>query len=182
MWAKASGIVSGKSADRFGIGKNITREELALMLYKYAQYKNCDISVKASTDLSGYTDVDKVSGWALTAVKWSVERGIISGKGNATTGYRIDPGKGATRAECAAMMKKFAEVCDDTVQMTIEDEEEPIALPEEETEEVPVPEEEMEDIVDEEDSEEEDSEEEITDEEEPSEMEPEDEADIKFEE
>ena len=182
LWAKENGIVSGKSADRFGIGKNITREELALMLYKYAQYKNCDISVKASTDLSGYTDVDKVSGWALTAVKWSVERGIISGKGNATTGYRIDPGKGATRAECAAMMKKFAEVCDDTVQMTIEDEEEPLALPEEETEEVPVPEEEMEDIVDEEDSEEEDSEEEITDEEEPSEMEPEDEADIKFEE
>ena len=182
LWAKESGIVSGKSADRFGIGKNITREELALMLYKYAQYKNFNVS--ASDDLAGFTDSDKVSSWALNAVKWAVANGIISGKGSAAAGFRIDPQKGATRAECAAMMKKFAETDFGPMQAVMTDEEEPLALPMEEIEDIPVPDKEIEDVVDEEDVEdkEEDSEEEITDEEEPSETEPEEEVDIKFEE
>ena len=180
-WASNNGIVAGNPDGTFGVNGKATREQLALMFYKYAMYKNYDVSVSPSTTLDSFTDAGKVDSWAVTAVKWAVERGIISGKGNAKDGYRIDPIKGATRIECAAMMNKFDSVYSD-VKLVLEAEEEPLALPMEEIEDVPIPEEEMEDIVDEEDSEEEDSEEEITDEEEPSEMEPEDEEDIKFEE
>lgn len=127
------------------------------MFYKYAVSKNLDVTVKPSTTLDGFTDAKKVDSWALTAVKWAVERGIISGKGNASAGYRIAPTEKATRVECAAMMNKFSEIYANAPKMGIEDLEEPLALPEEEIEDLPVPADETEDvIIDEEETEDED--------------------------
>ena len=146
-WASGNGIVAGKG-NKFDVNGQATREQLALMFYKYAKYKNYDVSIKPSTNLDKFTDASKVDSWALTAVKWAVERGIISGKGSAESGYRIDPLKGATRAECAAMMNKFAEGYAGGEKAAFEDVEEPLALPMEEMEEAPLPEEEMEDIID----------------------------------
>ena len=149
-WAADNGIVAGKG-NKFDISGQATREQLALMFYKYAKYKNYDVSIKASTNLDKFTDAAKVDSWALDAVKWAVERGIITGKGNAETGLRIDPLKGATRAECAAMMNKFDEVYSGGLKAAFEEEEEPLALPAEDMEEAPAPEEEIEDTIDDED-------------------------------
>ena len=149
-WATNNGIVAGNPNGTFGVNGKATREQLALMFYKYAKYKKYDVSIKASTNLNGFTDAAKVDSWALDAMKWAVERGIISGKGNATEGYRLDPTKGATRIECAAMMNKFDEVYKNALKAGTEDIEEPLALPTEEMEEAPVPEEEIEEVMDEE--------------------------------
>ncbi len=101
-WASNNGVVAGNADGNFGVNGKATREQLALMFYKYALSKNLDVSVKPSTTLDGFVDANKVDSWALTAVKWAVERGIISGKGNASAGYRIAPTEKATRVECAA--------------------------------------------------------------------------------
>ncbi|MBQ6638569.1 MAG: S-layer homology domain-containing protein [Lachnospiraceae bacterium] len=152
-WASDNGIVAGNPDGSFGISGNATREQLALMFYKYAKSMKYDVSVKSSATLDGFTDAGKVSSWALTAVKWAVERGIISGKGSAEKGYRIDPGQGATRAECAAMMNKFDEVYSGGLKTVDEQLEEPLELPMEDIEEdVLIPGDEIEDAVDEEDS------------------------------
>ena len=146
-WASNNGVVAGNPDGTFGINGKATREQLALMFYKYAVSKGFDVTVKPSTTLDGFTDANKVDSWALTAVKWAVERGIISGKGNASTGYRIDPIGKATRIECAAMMNKFSEIYANAPKMGIEDIEEPFALPEEEIEDLPVPADETEDVI-----------------------------------
>ena len=161
-WASDNGIVAGNADGTFGVNGKATREQLALMFYRYAVYKNYNVSVSASTTLDGFTDAGKVDSWAITAMKWAVERGIISGKGNASAGYRLDPTKGATRAECAAMMNKFDEIYSKSLKTEDEDLEEPIALPMEEIEDIPVPEEESEEIIEDEDAVPEDKEEEDT--------------------
>ena len=126
------------------------------MFYKYAVSKNLDVTVKPSTTLDGFTDAKKVDSWALTAVKWAVVRGIISGKGNASAGYRIAPTEKATRVECAAMMNKFSEVYSGAPKMGDEDLEEPLALPEENIEDLPMPSDEMEEVIVDEEEEDED--------------------------
>ena len=155
-WASNNGVVAGNPDGTFGINGKATREQLALMFYKYAVSKGFDVTVKPSTTLDGFTDSKKVDSWALTAVKWAVERGIISGKGNASTGYRIAPTEKATRVECAAMMNKFSEIYANAPKMGIEDLEEPLALPEEEIEDLPVPADETEDVIIDEEEEDED--------------------------
>ena len=157
-WASNNGVVAGNPDGTFGINGKATREQLALMFYKYAVSKGFDVTVKPSATLDGFTDANKVDSWALTAVKWAVERGIISGKGNASTGYRIDPIGKATRIECAAMMNKFSEIYANAPKLGDEDIEEPLALPEEEIEDLPVPAAETEDVIidDEEETEDED--------------------------
>ncbi|MBQ6637249.1 MAG: S-layer homology domain-containing protein, partial [Lachnospiraceae bacterium] len=164
-WASNNEITAGTVDGQFGATGNATREQVAVMLYKYAQYCGYDVTISESTTLDGFADADKVHSWALDAVKWAVERKIISGKGKSPD-LRIAPDQSATRIECAAMLNRFSEVC--TLAM-IPDEilEEPIALPMEDIEESPAsieePEEdiedEIEDIID-------DKEEEIIDDEE----------------
>lgn len=176
-WASNNGIVAGNPDGTFGVNGKATREQLALMFYKYAKYKNYDVSVSPSTTLDSFIDAGKVSSWSLEAIKWAVERGIISGKGSAEAGYRIDPQSGATRIECAAMMNRFDEVYPKLLTIILEEEEEPLALPEEEMEDISIPGDEM-DVIIEEDSEEEktveeDPQDEIIDEEVDSEEEPE---------
>ena len=155
-WASNNGVVAGNPDGSFSINGKATREQMALMLYKYAVYKKYDVNISDTASLDNFTDANKVDSWALTAVKWAVERGIISGKGNASTGYRIAPTEKATRIECAAMLNKFSEVYADAPKIGEEDLEEPLALPEEEVEDLPIPADETEDVIIDEDEETED--------------------------
>lgn len=102
IWAYNNDIVAG-SGKYFGTHENITREQLAQMLYNYAKFKGykCKIDIGA---LAGYTDGMIISSWAKNAMNWAVTQGIMKGKG-----LRLDPKGAATRAECAAMIRNFKE-------------------------------------------------------------------------
>lgn len=106
IWAADNGIVNGYGDGTFGVDTNITREQIAKMLYLYAQEKGYNVSTRG--DLSTYTDIDQVNGWAWEYMQWAVGVGMISGKPNGDGSYRLDPKGEATRAECAAMLMRFA--------------------------------------------------------------------------
>lgn len=97
-WASSKGIVNGTGADAFAPNASITREQLAAMLYRYAGEPS------VSADLSAYTDTVGISPYASKAVEWCVAKGILSGK----SATRLAPQDTATRAECAAMLQRFA--------------------------------------------------------------------------
>ena len=101
-WARLNGIVYGNSDTQFDPDDPITREQLAAMLYRYAQYKGYDVT--ATGDLSGFADADTVSGWAQEAVSWSVGAGLIQGDENGLT-----PTSTAIRAQIAAILMRFCE-------------------------------------------------------------------------
>lgn len=143
-WASKNGITAGNADGTFGVNGQATREQLAVMFYRYAEYMNYGLGIWHPDCLDNFTDADKVDAWAFEAVRWAVDHGIITGKGNEKDGYRIDPLKGATRVECAAMMNKFDEIFSENQQSVLEAEEEPIALPTEEQEDILIPEEEKE--------------------------------------
>ena len=92
-WAKNKGISDGSAPNA-----NITREQLAAMLYRYAGEPD------GAADLSAYTDAGSVSTYAEKAVQWCVKNGILTGKTSST----LAPKATATRAECAAMLQRFA--------------------------------------------------------------------------
>lgn len=95
QWAIANGISDGTNMEG-----SITREQLATMLYRYAEKKGYDVS--GSADLSGYSDASQVSNYALTAMRWAVAEGLIQGSGN-----RLNPTGTATRAQVAAILMRF---------------------------------------------------------------------------
>lgn len=99
LWANQEEVVGGDSPTTFVPNRAITREELAVMLYRYAG------KPAASGSLKDFTDGDEVSTWAEDAMVWAVTEGIISGD----TPTTLDPGDGATRAEAAAMLMRFCE-------------------------------------------------------------------------
>lgn len=92
-WAKSKGVSDGSAPNR-----NITREQLATMLYRYAGEPD------GAADLSAYTDAGSVSAYAEKTVQWCVKNGILTGKTSST----LAPKATATRAECAAMLQRFA--------------------------------------------------------------------------
>lgn len=102
-WAAQNGIVSGLSADTFGPDKNITREQLAAILMRYAGFKQADVS--AAGDLSAFKDASDISAYARDAVKWAVGSGYISGM----TSDTIVPKNGATRAQVAAILMRYSQ-------------------------------------------------------------------------
>lgn len=102
-WAAQAGIVGGHGNGTFTPEADISREQLAKILYEYAKYKG--YSVDAREDLGKFTDTDEVSTWAVDYVKWAVAEGLIEGK----PGDRIDPTGTATRAEVATIMMRFCE-------------------------------------------------------------------------
>ena len=97
-WASSKGIVNGTGTDAFSPNASITREQLAAMLYRYAGEPS------VSADLSAYTDAVSISPYAEKAVEWCVAKGILNGK----SATRLAPQDTATRAECAAMLQRFA--------------------------------------------------------------------------
>ena len=100
-WASANEIVNGYGNGNFGPNDPISREQMATILYRYAEYKDYDVSDIVS--LSDFTDADAVSDWAETAIKWAVGEGLITG----ITDTTIAPAGTATRAQAATILMRF---------------------------------------------------------------------------
>lgn len=104
IWANSTGVVTGYSdTGLFGPSDSITREQMAVMMYRYAQYKKYDTSEKA--DFSRFSDGSSVSVFAEEAMQWAVGSGIIKGKGDGT----LEPQGCAARAEGATIIQRFME-------------------------------------------------------------------------
>lgn len=98
-WAEAQGIIGGYGNGRFGPNDSVTREQLAVMLWRYA-------GSPAATDRElHFADADRASDWAVEALCWATENGILDGKG----GGILEPTGQATRAETAQMLMNFME-------------------------------------------------------------------------
>ena len=97
-WAAENGIASGYANGQFGPDDSITREQFAVMLWKYAGSPGSDSQLD-------FTDADQISGYAQTALRWAAEKGILSGYTNG----QLSPKGTATRAEAAQMLKSFLE-------------------------------------------------------------------------
>ena len=102
-WAAANGIVSGYGDGTFGPNDPITREQMASILYRYAQYKGYNMNKNAN--LNQFTDAAAINDWAYTAVRWANTQGLMSGMNNGT----IAPQGYATRAQVASMFMRFCE-------------------------------------------------------------------------
>lgn len=102
-WAAANGVVTGVSETSFAPNDAITREQLAAILYRYAELKGYNVS--ASGSLSGYTDASQISSYATTAMQWANSTGLITGKTSTT----LSPKGNATRAEVATILMRFCE-------------------------------------------------------------------------
>ena len=102
-WTTENGIFAGYGKDKFGPDDPITREQLAAIFYRYADYKGYDLTVKG--DLDKFKDADKITDYAKTAMQWAVGSGLVKGK----SGNLLDPQGTATRAEIAAMLHRFIE-------------------------------------------------------------------------
>lgn len=100
-WAAKNGLITGYTSNHhFGPNDYITREQLATMMYRYAEYKGYDVSETA--DYSSFPDADLVTEFAQTAIGWSVEKGLITGKNG-----NLEAWNNACRAECSAIINRF---------------------------------------------------------------------------
>ena len=102
-WTAENGIFAGYGKDKFGPDDPITREQLAAIFYRYADYKGYDLTVKGNLDK--FKDADKITDYAKTAMQWAVGNGLVKGKSS----NLLDPQGTATRAEIAAMLHRFIE-------------------------------------------------------------------------
>ena len=102
-WASRQGIVTGVGNNRFEPNSNITREQLAVILYRYAQ--DAGYSTTASGSITGYYDYARVNGYARTALQWAVGTGLITGTSSTT----LSPQDTATRAQVATILMRFCE-------------------------------------------------------------------------
>ncbi len=103
IWASRKGIVNGLGNGKFGVDDNITREQMAAILYRYAQ--NCGYDTAARAYLGGYSDAAKISTYAQEAMAWANAMGLINGR----TAIALAPDGTATRAEVAAIFHRFVE-------------------------------------------------------------------------
>ena len=103
-WAAFQGIVSGYGNGAFGPNDPITREQLTVMLYRYAQLKGYDVRVGEDTNILSYTDAQAISEYTVSAMQWACGAGIIKGTGD---GSMLSPLGDATRAEVATMLMRF---------------------------------------------------------------------------
>ena len=103
-WAAAEGIVFGYNDGSFGGEDLVTREQLAVILFRFAQMMELDTTPRA--ELSGYTDASQLSVWAEDAMAWAVGAGLFQGRPDGTLAGNAD----ATRAEAAALIQRFAEM------------------------------------------------------------------------
>ena len=101
IWASVNGIVNGYEDGTFAPTNNVTREEMAAMLMRYAEYKGIDVT--ATKDISGYNDAAKVSAWAQQNMAWSNSAGLIQGDEN----NNLNPQGKATRAEAAMILMRL---------------------------------------------------------------------------
>ncbi len=104
-WAKLTDVVAGTSATTFDPEGEITREQLAVILYNYTQ-QFAPGSIPAAGSLAGFPDAGSVSSWARTEMAWAVGNGLISGTGSGGVAY-LSPQGSATRAQVAAILMRF---------------------------------------------------------------------------
>lgn len=101
-WAADNGIVNGISASTFSPNANVTREQMAAILYRYAQYKKYNTA--ASSSLNSFSDHTSVSGYAVASLQWSVAEKLVNGSNG-----KLMPTGNASRAQVAAILHRFAE-------------------------------------------------------------------------
>lgn len=103
-WAQANGIVAGYSADKFGTNDPITREQMATILYRYADFRGYDVSVDENTNFLSFNDFWDVSEYAKTPMMWAIENGLIQGNN-----WDLNPQGNATRAQAAVILQRYCE-------------------------------------------------------------------------
>ena len=103
-WAAENGLVSGVGGDRFAPNDALTREQMALILYRYAQHKHYDVKVDGEP-LEGFQDGEKISHWAVDAMAWAVSAKLLSGTGE----NQLTPAGTATRAQVAQVLANFSQ-------------------------------------------------------------------------
>lgn len=103
-WAESTGVVSGISADKFAPSRNITRQDLAAMLYRYAQYKGLSTGTRGNLDQ--FSDTSLIASYAGTAMAWAVGTGVITGVTTST----LQPKGNATRAQSVVMLRRFSKL------------------------------------------------------------------------
>lgn len=103
-WAAQNGIVTGAGGGKFDPDGDVTREQTAAMIYRYAGYRGCNTEVKNAEAFERFEDVTKVSAYAREAMRWACSEGIIKG-----TGQKLEASKKATRAQVAQIIKNFIE-------------------------------------------------------------------------
>ena len=104
-WAKEEGIVNGVTTTTFAPNDDVSRQELATILYRYAQMKGYDTTLSDGDGLDAFVDQSDISAYAQEALAWAVDKTIVGGIGDST----LAPADGATRAQAAAMLVRFLE-------------------------------------------------------------------------
>ncbi len=104
IWANGKGIVKGISEGKFAPNAEVTREQLAAILFRYANYREYDVSVGENTNILSYDDAFSVSEYAYASLQWACGAGIIGGIGS-----NLVPAGSATRAQIAAILHRFCE-------------------------------------------------------------------------
>ena len=106
LWAAENGIVEGNIEGAHKVFRpdgNITREQMAAILYRYAKYKGVDAQPADSVNLGGFIDAERISGWARDAVQWAVDTGLLTGTG----AEKLSPETNAFRAQVATLLMRF---------------------------------------------------------------------------
>lgn len=106
IWAQQNGVVSGTGKNLFAPESNITREQIAVILYRYAKSAGKDVAAGENTNITAYTDSKDISEYAKEAVKYAVGSGLMNGK----TKNTVNPKDFASRAEIAALLQRFFEL------------------------------------------------------------------------
>lgn len=104
-WAASNGIVLGYGDGTFGVNDDVTREQLAAILWRYAKWKDYDVSVGEDTNILSFNDAFDTADWAMPAMQWAIGAGVLEGD---AYGY-LNGGEPATRAEIAKALHVFLE-------------------------------------------------------------------------
>ena len=104
-WAAKNGIVNGMGDNKFAPDEEITREQLATILYRFAEKNGMNVSLGENTNILSYKDFDEIAEYAIPAFKWTCGSGIITGRTMTT----LVPKGTATRAEVATILMRFCE-------------------------------------------------------------------------
>ena len=107
-WAKSESVAGGYGNGKFGPNDTLTREQMVMMLYRYARYKGCDVSVGEDTNILSFGDATTVAEYAIPAMQWACGSGVVGGKDAADgSGLILDPKGSTTRAQMATMVMRF---------------------------------------------------------------------------
>lgn len=102
-WGQSSGIVAGTDQSHFTPHDNVSREQMAVFMYRYAMTLGHSDGSFSGSGLAKFTDVSKISSWAYNAVAWAVDNGLLQGRTNTS----LDPGGAISRAEVATIIYRF---------------------------------------------------------------------------